>query len=87
MTNLIISETTLQQIKLTPNELLIEMATYLYDKERLTMGQAKKLAGLNQIAFQKELAKRKIAIKYDLSDLEKDLENLKILDKSIWILS
>lgn len=80
MTDLIVSESTLRQIKLTPSELLIELATYLYDKERLTMGQAKKLAGLNQIAFQKELAKREIEIKYDLVDLEKDLENLKMLD-------
>jgi predicted HTH domain antitoxin len=79
MMDLIISKNTLQQIKLTPNELLIEMATYLYDKERLTMGQAKKLAGLSQIAFQKELAKREIAIKYDVADLEKDLKNLKML--------
>jgi predicted HTH domain antitoxin len=84
MTDLIISEATLQQIKLTPSELLIELATYLYDKERLTMGQAKKLAGLNQIAFQKELAKREIEIKYDFSDLEKDLENLKMLGNTVF---
>lgn len=53
MTNRIISEATLQQIKLTPSELLIEMATYLYDKERLT----KMLAGLNQNCFSKGIDK------------------------------
>ena len=60
-------------------ELLIEVAVYLYDKERLSMGQAKRLAGLNQIAFQKELAKRNVYIKLDVEDLERDLKNLELL--------
>jgi predicted HTH domain antitoxin len=40
------------------------------------MGQAKKLAGLTQIEFQKELSKNGVLIKYDIEDFEKDLENL-----------
>jgi len=43
------------------------------------MGQAKKLASLTQIEFQKELSKRGVFIKYEMEYLEKDLENLKIL--------
>ena len=80
MKDLVISGNVLEQIKISPSELLIEMAVYLYDTERLTMGQAKKLAGLTQLYFQKELSKREVFIKYDVEDLERDLENLKTID-------
>ncbi len=80
MKDLVISGKLLKTLKLSPTDLLIEMAVHLYDTERLTMGQARKLAGLHQLDFQKELAKREVCVKYDLEDLEKDLENLKILD-------
>ncbi len=42
------------------------------------MGQARHLTGLDQISFQKELAKRDIYIHYTAEDLEKDLQNLGI---------
>ncbi|MGB1204907.1 MAG: UPF0175 family protein [Chitinophagales bacterium] len=74
--NLLISETTLKKADISANELLIEIATYLYDKERLSFGQAKTLCGLNYLAFQKELGKRDIYVKYEVEDLENDLKNL-----------
>ena len=80
MQDLIIPAKTLEQLQLTPAELLIELAGHLYDTEKLTMGQAKKLAGLTQIEFQKEMAKRDVYIKYDIEDLETDLRNLSKLD-------
>ncbi|MBU1820007.1 MAG: UPF0175 family protein [Bacteroidetes bacterium] len=80
MQDLIIPAKTLEQLQLTPSELLIELAVHLYDTEKLTMGQAKKLAGLTQIEFQKEMAKRDVYIKYDIEDLETDLKNLRMLD-------
>lgn len=80
MGDLIIPSAILQGIQITPSELLVEIAVHLYDTERLTMGQAKKLAGLTQIEFQKELAKRNVCIKYDVQDWEKDMANLSILD-------
>ena len=80
MEDLIIPAKTLAQLKTTPSELLIEIAVHLYDREKLSMGQAKKLAGLTQIDFQKELAKRNVCIKYDIEDFETDLKNLSSLD-------
>jgi predicted HTH domain antitoxin len=80
MKDLIISGNVLEELRLSPLELMIDLAVYLYDKERLTMGQAKKLAGLTQLDFQKEMSKRGVNIKYDIDDLEKDLENLNQLD-------
>ncbi len=80
MQDLIISGNLLRELKISASELKLNLAIYLYDKERLTIGQAKKLAELTQIEFQKEMSRRGVYIKYDVEDLEIDLENLKKLD-------
>lgn len=79
--DLLIKEDILKKAEITAEELLIEIAVHLYDTERLSMGQARNLAQLDQISFQKELAKRDVYIKYDVEDLETDLENLDKLKK------
>lgn len=79
MQDLIISGNILEDIQMSPSELMIDIAVYLYDKEKLTIGQAKKLANLTQIEFQKEISKRGVFIKYDVEDFEKDLQTLNTL--------
>lgn len=79
MQDVVIAGSILEEMEVSPSEFLIDLAVYLYDKERLTIGQAKKLAGLTQIDFQNEMAKRDVYFKYDLEDLEKDLKNLSSL--------
>ncbi|MEM1320830.1 MAG: UPF0175 family protein [Bacteroidota bacterium] len=74
--SLIIPEDILKKADMSANELLTEIAVYLYDKEKLSFGQAKSLSGLDYLTFQKELSKRKVYIKYDIEDLNNDLENL-----------
>jgi predicted HTH domain antitoxin len=44
------------------------------------MGQAKRLAGLDQIAFQHEMAKRDVCLNYDVDEFRKDLETLELLE-------
>lgn len=73
---LVISKEFLESARMTAQELAVEIAVYLYQNKRLTMGQAKRLADLDQISFQKELAKRNVFIHYDLADVLKDVENL-----------
>lgn len=73
---LIISDKVLEQAKVSADDLLVDLACYLYEKKRLSTGQARALVGLNQIAFQQELAARGIDIHYTEEDLEKDLKNL-----------
>lgn len=73
---LIIPEEILKKAEISADELRIEIAVYLYDKEKLSFGQAKTLSNLDYIAFQKELSKRDVYIKYDIEDLENDLKNL-----------
>ncbi|MCB0841483.1 MAG: UPF0175 family protein, partial [Bacteroidetes bacterium] len=65
MQDLVVPGNILQELRITPSELLIDLAVYLYDSGKLSIGQAKKLAGLTQISFQKELSKRNVLIKYD----------------------
>lgn len=76
MTDIVIPGKVLAEAGLSRSEFLIDLAVYLYDKERLTMGQARKLAGLDQSAFQKALAERNVYIHYDERDLHEDLHNL-----------
>jgi predicted HTH domain antitoxin len=77
-TNLIITKDFLQSAKMTAQELAIEIAVYLYEKKRLTLGQAKRLAELDQISFQKELARRDVYIHLETEDILQDIENLGI---------
>ena len=77
--DLLIKVEILKKAEISAEELLIEMAVHLYDTGRLSMGQARNLAQLDQLSFQKEVARRDVYIKYDLGDLETDLKNLKKL--------
>jgi len=64
--------------KITPEKLLVELAVYLYEKGRMSIGQAKSLCGLNQIAFQKELKSRGVYLNYGVKEFEEDLKTLGI---------
>lgn len=77
--DLLIRDEILKKAEITAEELLIEIAVHLYDTERLSMGQARNLAQLDLISFQKELSKRNVYIKYDIEDLETDLKNLEYI--------
>jgi len=72
-----ISDQLLEKSGLTREEILLELAIILFQRESITLGQASKIAGIHQFEFQKELAKRKIPIHYDVEDFEKDLETIK----------
>lgn len=66
-------------IKDSSEDLLLEIAVYLYSKKLLTIGQARKLAKLDLISFQRKLAERKIPVHYTEEELQKDLRNLDLL--------
>ena len=71
-----IPDTILLQANIPAEELRIEIAAFLYQRKMLSIGQAKKIAQLDLINFQKELAKREININYNTAELDKDLKNL-----------
>lgn len=75
---LIITDDTPRQANLSEKELLIDLACYLYERKRLSMGKARALAGMNLLDFQRELAKREIDLHYSEADFEQDMRNLGI---------
>lgn len=58
------------------HELKAEITVMLFEKERLTLGQASHLAEMDCLAFQHLLASRRIPIRYDVADFEQDLKTL-----------
>lgn len=76
--DLVVLKEVLDKVHFTAEELAIEIATHLYATKRLTMGGAQRLANLDLISFQRELAKRNICLNYDAEDLYLDMRNLGI---------
>ncbi len=74
--SLVIPDEIIQATGLTAAELAQELAVALFQREKLTFGQASRLAGMNQWQFQQLLASRQIPIHYDVADFEADLQTL-----------
>jgi predicted HTH domain antitoxin len=75
--SLTISDDLLQAANLTETDLMIEIAVLLFQQERITLGRASQLCGINQIEFQQLLSSRDICIHYDLEDYQADVQSLK----------
>ncbi|PIY08290.1 MAG: hypothetical protein COZ18_13035 [Flexibacter sp. CG_4_10_14_3_um_filter_32_15] len=80
--SILISDELLKKANLNEKDFLTDIATYLYDKGKLSTGQAKKLANLSQLEFQKALKERNIYLNYDQEEFYKDLETLGIKPKN-----
>jgi len=75
--NVVIPDNIVYSTRMTEEELLQEIAVLLYQKEKLSMGQASKLARMNQWQFQLLLGSRKIPVHYDVTEFESDLNTLR----------
>jgi predicted HTH domain antitoxin len=73
---LTIPDDILEQVHISSTDLQVEIAIYFYEKQRLSIGKARKLAGLNLIQFQKELSKRNIYLHLDANEIDKEFQNL-----------
>lgn len=73
---LIIEDKDLALVNMNEHELRVEIATILYEKNRISLGKASDFAGMNKILFMKELAQREIAVNYDEEELMRDIETL-----------
>lgn len=65
--------------RMTEAELKQEIAVLLYERERLTLAQAARLASMTRLQFQHLLASRQIPVHFDVADFEADLETLREL--------
>jgi len=79
--SIVLSDEFLRKTEINEDDFLVDIAVYLYDKGRLSIGQAKKLAKLNQLAFQKALADRNVYLNYDVEEFHQDLKTLNIQPK------
>lgn len=61
----------------TEKELKRELAIALFQVERLTLGQAAKLADQTQLEFQKALASGRIPIHYGPQELDEHLQTVR----------
>lgn len=73
----VIPDDILHATRMTEDELSQEIAVFLFQKEKLTLGQASRLAGMGRLQFQHLLASRRIPVHYDVAEFEEDLEILK----------
>jgi predicted HTH domain antitoxin len=71
----------LDSARLTISELQVEMAVYLYQQGRLSVGKARELAGMSLWEFRQLLASRRISPHYDAADLDQDLTTLRELGR------
>jgi len=62
---------------ISETELKQELALTLFQRERLTLGQASRLADMSQLSFQRLLAERQIPIHYGVEEFDEDLRTLR----------
>lgn len=74
--SMVISEELLQAANMTEAELMQEIAVMLFQQERITLGRASKMSGMNQLEFQRLLSSRNICLHYDVAEYEADLKSL-----------
>jgi predicted HTH domain antitoxin len=66
---------------LSESELRLELAVALFREERLTLAQASRLAGMDQLTLQAVLADREIPVHYGVEEFREDLRTLDALDR------
>lgn len=77
----LIPQNVLDAAQMNPQELQRELALTLYAQQRLSLGQARELAGLSLWEFRQWLGLRRIAAHYDSADLQDDLDTLRDLGR------
>ncbi len=79
--SIIIPDEIVQAARMTEEEIKQEIALFLFEKERLTLSQASRFCGMNQVQFQHCLASRQIPVHYDAADFEQDMQTLQRLGR------
>lgn len=75
-----IPDETLGDLRLTSEQTRLEIAVGLFADRRVTLARAAKIAGVPFLTFQRELAKRRIPLHYEVEDFEADVRTLARMD-------
>lgn len=79
--SIVVSDELLAATRMSEAEMRQEIAVMLFQKEKLTLAQASRFAGMHRIAFQHLLASRQIPMHYGIEDFEQDIKNLRELGR------
>ncbi len=71
---IVIDDDLLRATRMSGPEIKLELAALLYQRGRLTLGQAARLAGLGQARMRLALGARGIAPNYGVTDFVEDLK-------------
>lgn len=75
----LIDDSLLEAASISEQELKVELALMLYAQQRLSFGQARKLADMGYYEFEKLLFDRHIASHYDIEEFKEDIKTVEIL--------
>jgi predicted HTH domain antitoxin len=73
---LTLNDDVLHAASLSTDQLRLELAVALFQRDRLTLAQAARLAETDRLAFQHVLASRGIPLHYTVEDWAQDLRTL-----------
>ncbi len=79
--SILISNEILATARMTEAEMRQEIAILLFQKEKFTLAQASRFAGVHRMAFQHILASRQIPVHYGVDDFEHDVRHLQELGR------
>jgi predicted HTH domain antitoxin len=75
--SLVISQEVLKASGLSEDELFQEIVIMLFQQDKIGLGKASELLGINQVRFQRLLAERGICIHYDVAEFREDIQHLR----------
>jgi predicted HTH domain antitoxin len=75
--SVVVPDEILTATRMTEAEMRQEIAVMLFQREKLTLAQASRFAGIHRVAFQHLLASRHIPVHYGVEDFEQDIQTLR----------
>ena len=78
---IVIPDEILHAAHMTETEMARALAVALFQQEKLTLGQAARLAGMSQWDFRGLLVGQDIPLHYDVADFEEDVATLRDLGR------
>lgn len=75
--SLVISDEIVRASGLSEADLLLEIMILLFQQDKISLGKASEILGMNQIRFQRLLAERGISVHYDVDEFQEDLQHLR----------
>ncbi|NEO55199.1 MAG: UPF0175 family protein [Okeania sp. SIO3B5] len=74
--SVVIPDDVLLSARMSEAQLKLEIAIMLFQQDRISIGRARRLAGINLLEFQREISERGICIHYDVEEFEEDIKTL-----------